>query len=241
MGIFNNKRMGLLSKKGLYKYVLYGIGEIILVVIGILIAVSINNKNQEKAAQKKLHSYLKIYHQDLVQDTTIVGQVLTHYVDKRKETFKLFLSDTVSAATYKNHPEGYGIVLSYSPFKLQQKGISLLESYVNDNDTEQDSLISKIVINHRAYDNAINESFKRIGDDIDSNMRYFKENQPWIADLLLGKTDNPHMITYFLSDNHRASMAIHSTLIFGNLEPQLRGFQIANKETLKLINERLEL
>jgi len=145
MGIFNNKRMGLLSKKGVYKYVMYGIGEIILVVIGILIAVSINNQKQERDAQKKLRSYLQVYQQDLVQDTLVVGQVLK-YIDDRKKYFKIFLSDTVTAKTYQDNKQGYGLTLSYSPFKLQKKGINLLENYVDDNKTEQDSLITRIFV-----------------------------------------------------------------------------------------------
>ena len=39
-------------------YLIYGIGEIFLVVIGILIAVSVNNWNEEKKSQKEL---LNIY------------------------------------------------------------------------------------------------------------------------------------------------------------------------------------
>ncbi|WP_298757856.1 DUF6090 family protein [uncultured Psychroserpens sp.] len=239
MSIFNTKRMAALSKKGIFKYITYGIGEIILVVIGILIAVNINNKNQERNAQKKLQSYLQVYQQDLEQDTLVVGQVLK-YVDDRKEFFKLFLSDTVTAQTYQKNLEGFGLVLSYSPFKLQKKGINLLENYVNDNETEQDTLISRILTNYRAFDNLLVETNERIGDDIDNNLLYFKENEPWIADLLMGKISNPDMLTYFLSDNYRARLAIHSTLIYGNLEPMLKGLQKYNKETLEMLNKRLK-
>lgn len=238
MSIFNNKRMALLSKKGIFKYITYGIGEIILVVIGILIAVSINNKNQERAAQKKLRSYLQVYQQDLQQDTLVVGQVLK-YVDNRKEFFKLFLSDTVSAKTYQKNRQGYGLILSYSPFELQQKGINLLENYVNDNEVEQDTLISTLLANHRAFNNLLNETNKRIGDDIDNNMSYLKENQPWIADLLMGKLTNPDMISYFMSDYYRARLAVHSTLVYGNLEPLLKQIQSKNTETLGLLEKRL--
>ena len=90
MSIFNKARMGLISKKGLYKYLTYGIGEILLVVIGILIAVSINNKNQQRASQNKLKSYLQVYHQDMVIDTTVIGSVLKNTSD-RKEFFDMFL------------------------------------------------------------------------------------------------------------------------------------------------------
>jgi hypothetical protein len=239
MSIFNKKRMGFVSKKGLYKYILYGLGEIILVVIGILIAVSINNRNERKASENRLKTYLQVYHQDVVQDTTVIGFVLKN-LDERKEFFKLFLSDTVTSQDYIIKPQGYGLVLSYSPFKLQQKGANLLERFVDDSEKEQDTLISQILASHSAFDNLLSETNKRIGDDIDDNMNFLKNNQPWIADLLLGKTDHPDMMTYYLSDTYRARLAIHSTLVYGNLEPGLKAMRKSYQETLVLIEQRLQ-
>lgn len=131
MGIFNKNRKSLINKKSFTRYILYGIGEIVLVVIGILIAVNINNFKEKKDSEVKLKTYLKIYKKDLEIDTLVVGQVLK-YIDDRREHFKLFLSDTVSTKTYDDNKQGYGLILSYFPFNLQQKGIGLLENYVND-------------------------------------------------------------------------------------------------------------
>lgn len=239
MGIFNKNRKTFITKKNVSKYILYGIGEIILVVIGILIAVNINNFNEKKASEKRLETYLQVYKQDLEIDTLVISNVLK-YVDNRREHFKLFLSDTVSSKTYIRNPQGYGLVLSYSPFNLQQKGIGLLEHYVNDTEIEQDTLISSILANHRIYEGLINESIKRIGQDIDDNMNYLKAEQPWIGDLLLGNLNHPDIMPYFLSQNYKSRLAIHSTLVYGNLEPQLKAFQSFNKETINNLNKRLE-
>lgn len=61
---FRKIREGLLNERKIGKYLLYAIGEIILVVIGILIALQINNRNnlqiEKKEAQK---SYLNIRQQ----------------------------------------------------------------------------------------------------------------------------------------------------------------------------------
>jgi ribonucleotide reductase alpha subunit len=47
------------------KYILYAIGEIVLVVIGILIALSINNNNEDKKARKLEVKYLKNLQTDI--------------------------------------------------------------------------------------------------------------------------------------------------------------------------------
>lgn len=239
MKLFKTKRFKLAEGKGLKNYLLYAIGEILLVVIGILVAVAINDYKEKKASEIRLDNYLSVYKQDLEVDTLVVGQVL-RFVEDRKDDFKLFLSDTVSAATYKEHPQGYGLTLSYSPFKLQQKGIGLLENYVNDLEIEQDTLVSNILANHRIYDNLVSASIQRISDDIDNNMNYLKNEQPWIGDLLMGQLDHPDIIPYYLSQNYKAQLAIHSTLVYGNLEPQLKALQAYNVETIKQLNERLQ-
>ena len=49
----------MLTESKFSKYLLYALGEIILVVVGILIAVAINNSQQNKSIQKKEQTYLK--------------------------------------------------------------------------------------------------------------------------------------------------------------------------------------
>jgi hypothetical protein len=65
---FRKIRQNLLSEGKTGKYFKYAIGEIILVVIGILIALSINNWNQERVSKDKAYSYLNQISKDLSLD-----------------------------------------------------------------------------------------------------------------------------------------------------------------------------
>lgn len=56
---FRQIRQNLLSEGKTGKYLKYAIGEIILVVIGILIALQVNNQNQIKNEKKALKNYLE--------------------------------------------------------------------------------------------------------------------------------------------------------------------------------------
>lgn len=53
INIFNKIRQKLLSENKFSKYLIYAIGEIVLIVIGILIALSINNANDVKNKRQK--------------------------------------------------------------------------------------------------------------------------------------------------------------------------------------------
>ena len=63
---FRHIRQRLLSKNQLSKYLLYAIGEIILVVIGILIALQINNNNELDKQRAKEVQFLKNLKSDLI-------------------------------------------------------------------------------------------------------------------------------------------------------------------------------
>jgi len=56
---FRKIRQSLLSENKFSRYLIYAIGEIVLVVIGILIALSINNNNEDKKARKQEIKCLK--------------------------------------------------------------------------------------------------------------------------------------------------------------------------------------
>jgi hypothetical protein len=67
------------------KYLKYAIGEIILVVIGILIALQVNNWNQEVKDQRLGEDLLHRIHRDLVQDTTNFSSIITRNNALREE------------------------------------------------------------------------------------------------------------------------------------------------------------
>ena len=74
---FRKIRYDLMEKNKTGKYLKYALGEIILVVIGILIALTINNWNENR----KLHNQEIIYLNNLKNDINIQIQMLDVYID----------------------------------------------------------------------------------------------------------------------------------------------------------------
>ncbi|MAY21790.1 MAG: hypothetical protein CMC74_03330 [Flavobacteriaceae bacterium] len=219
------------------KYVLYALGEIILVVIGILIAVAINNRNEARQDGDRLTTYLKNYRTDLTIDTTMIGYNL-RILDKKKEGFDLVLSDTLTKENLIKTPVAFALMLTYNPIQLQSKGYAQLQSHVDNPETVGDSLVMNIVAKHAAYDALLKSSIQRISDDIDDNMAYLKNNEPWVADLLTGKM-NDEILTYFTSKDYKNRVAIHQTLVYQNLAAFLEQYLLYAKETLTALDERL--
>ena len=68
------------------KYMLYAIGEIILVVIGILIALTINNWNEERKNELKENVYLEGIKNDLELDVEYMDRI-TYFNSKGHQSF----------------------------------------------------------------------------------------------------------------------------------------------------------
>lgn len=81
---FKRIRQSFLEKGNFNRYTIYAIGEIILVVIGILVALQINNWSTDNKTRKKELIYLENINQDL--KLNLIS--LNHFIDVRNETIK---------------------------------------------------------------------------------------------------------------------------------------------------------
>ena len=78
----NNKASRPATPAG--RYFKYAVGEIILVVIGILIALQINNWNEKRKQEDKTQNYYRQLLEDLHKDKVFVNQTIAKFEDQRK-------------------------------------------------------------------------------------------------------------------------------------------------------------
>jgi hypothetical protein len=90
---FRKIRQNLLTENKFGRYLTYAIGEIILVVIGILIALSINNWNENLKNKKLETSYLKRIYKDL--DNDLLDYEGTSELARERNERVLFLEQAV--------------------------------------------------------------------------------------------------------------------------------------------------
>jgi hypothetical protein len=107
INLFRKVRQKLINENSLSRYVLYATGEILLVVIGILIALQVNNWNEDRKNRKdELFYYLKLA-ENLRQDTTNIMKAISeidhslHSIDRIVEQFETqedeFLEEDISS------------------------------------------------------------------------------------------------------------------------------------------------
>ena len=81
---FRKIRQQLLKENRFSQYLLYAIGEIVLVVIGILIALQIDNWNENRKLEVKTQNYYKQILEDLHKDKTFSAQTIKKFESQRK-------------------------------------------------------------------------------------------------------------------------------------------------------------
>lgn len=84
-------RKDLLPRNSFTRYLLYALGEIILVVIGILIALQVNNWNQDRLHKKEEVKQVKLMLQDAIQDS-IQFSTIEHALKESDTLQKNFLA-----------------------------------------------------------------------------------------------------------------------------------------------------
>ncbi len=83
---FRNIRQNLLSEGKTVKYLKYAIGEIILVVIGILIALQVNNWNEQRKLENSGKAYVQEIYKELKIEVSNIDQILNSLKDQYNGT-----------------------------------------------------------------------------------------------------------------------------------------------------------
>ncbi|MCL6257666.1 DUF6090 family protein [Aquiflexum sp. TKW24L] len=127
ISIFRKIRQKLLAENRVTRYLFYAIGEILLVVIGILIALQINNWNEGRKTKKFEHEILFLIDQNLKQDSIMLSGELF----KAKQAIEL-TDRLLEQVTLKNYDDSLnfwmGKIISFERFKSQSSAFEVLKA-----------------------------------------------------------------------------------------------------------------
>jgi len=147
---FRHIRYNLMEQNKTGKYFKYAIGEIILVVIGILIALQINNWNENRAKSNKETAVLANIHKEFKQNRKQLDSVIDQHRKAHSNCAKI-----ISLFPIKSKPEpavldslsvqlwwSYGGV-TFNPFQTSINALASTSSFdIIKNETLRDLLIS---------------------------------------------------------------------------------------------------
>lgn len=164
---FRRIRQSLLSENKFSKYFVYAIGEIILVVIGILIALQINNVNETKKQRAQEIHYLKNLKTDLEMNIAHINT----YIEQRKDRI-------ASSKIILEHFEGKPIT-DYEAFSTHCSKIYTWRKFFQINNTFQELMNSgnlALISNDSIKNNYLNlETLYKVMKDEEAHFRFDSE------------------------------------------------------------------
>ena len=145
---FRKIRQKLLSENKFSKYLIYAIGEIVLVVIGILIALQINNLNEEKKNREFEKEILIQIQENINIDKLALKHIVNDFSkaitssekilqsdvsDKNKDSIKIWLGNIIMFDRFQPLTNAYEVIKSKGLDKISNKKLRfLLGKYYDD-------------------------------------------------------------------------------------------------------------
>jgi hypothetical protein len=187
--LFRKIRQNLLSEGKTSNYFKYAIGEIVLVVIGILIAVSLNDWSESRKQKQELQNIYSIISEDLKKDSIHITEMINQYL-QRESIFNKILDGKMTKEEYENCEKCTKVIISYLDLTINKNGYNLLAKYNNNSNATIDILQQKIM---QFYAKQLVELYADnsiIEEDLKSNYIDWKNNYPWYADFISNKNSD---------------------------------------------------
>ena len=233
---FRKIRQNLVMENKTSKYLKYAVGEILLVVIGILLALQINNWNEKRLQQEQL---ILVYDRILADIDNDV-QDLTYnfdYYSGIEFIFKRVINDSITPDLFD---EGLSRILTNfnATTSLNMSGVNQLKAL-----NVKDSMSLKII---DLYDNMelrlINDYEKSINQESMEVVNTFRDNYDWypeyMSKTIMQDNSSKELQDYFLySSEYRHRVISNYQLLYVNYITEVK-YSI---ETLNEITEELEI
>lgn len=236
---FRNIRKKLLSEGKTARYMKYAFGEIVLVVIGILIALSINNWNTNRLDHIKEQSLLIELKSDYLANVTEIEGILNNMIAHNEAYERIFDYLDHNKPIDNNLKESFSLIQGIGVFNssnttykfIENNGINLLRNPVIRKDATilYDEYFSNIVIrrdNH--YNLIINNLMPFLKKEFIASTIYSEENN--ITRPSLNVPINVEALT--------ANIEFRNTLI--EIYTYSLNRKFALEKTLNLLNDKIK-
>lgn len=241
---FRNFRVNAIRNSKVFNYLLYALGEILLVTIGILIAVTLNNNNENRKQKQELQAIYTAVKNDLVIDSVFLYEVIESQKIVDSMTQIILFQDaplvSIDTITEENVDECMPCKpyhVNYSPFTPNQKGFEALKGFENNLSDPQDSLTLKILEFYSRNIGLIEVMGGRVGDHLIESL-YELEQNPWYISFLNRKFDKA-TVEYFVSDlRYRNRLATFALLNSNNYITFIKAYHVQSRELIEEIKKR---
>jgi hypothetical protein len=211
----------------------YAIGEIVLVVIGILIALAINNWKENKTEQAELNRIISIIKTDLKSDLKQTTEAIETLKPQQNLTYKILYNPRFKDSIRACEECRYLLTGSYIT-EFNTKGYELLSNNTTDLKTKN-KYVDSILSFYDKYSKADFEfKNKLMIEDVVDYMKYLRDNHDWYSDYFTGIC-NDDCLDYFESSNYRNRLTYYG-LFFDDFLLDIELYKADLEKTIGFLN-----
>lgn len=225
-------------KKLFKKYGIHILIEIFIIVIGVLIALQVNNWNEARKQNRYTKGILTKVMQDWERDTNMINQFIKHY-EPFIDGYNKVINQEVTDEYLDTCKVCRGLITHYLPFKIESNGIDLLKRQVNSDvgKIQSDSFITNLVQGQIQVDETIEQMSKRIQNDVDNNVLLLTE-QEWFADIFIQGRMTKEFKEFQKSNIYRNRTARHKVFVESNIILFLKQYKMRIIEEFPKLKEK---
>lgn len=171
---FRQIRQKLIEQDKVRKYLWYALGEILLVMIGILLALQVNNWNEQRKAEESLKIVLKEVQEDLYNDIVEISLALDWHIERDSISTRM-IENRYDIKDFEN-PENeylYNTALSYYDIIISDRSFQLLSDFKDRVPAEYRGIIKRLnnlYIEDQAYFNRVQDHIIEFTINYENNL-----------------------------------------------------------------------
>lgn len=244
--LFRKTRVKLITENKLSKYLIYAIGEVLIVIVGILIAIQINNWNLERQAEIKINRLLLEIKNNLPDEIESAELIINWY--NHKDTLLTRVKQRNVIREEFNSPPpwstirtpqwalfGYG-----NGYSLNKNAYNNLVQISDQIPAKYDSLFIALTWLYIDINDWIKERESKLLDKYYTLEAYLTQNKDFFSDLWQQKALSDNAIDYFMNDPIYLNWVYEIHDDYMQHQNSLKEFVIYAKEARSQIEE-LEL
>lgn len=225
------------------KYLIYAIGEILLVVIGILIALNVNNFNENRKQEAKIIEAFKEIHRDLSEDILESNGLITSY-KLEDSIINILMTKKMSIEDFKGE-EGFNYAYAaanYYDLKMNTNGFELLMANSDNIPENYQSVVEslkKIYIDDKGN---LETTLKNTEDAVQDYLSHIMLNMDWPNELYYHGRLTNDAINFYINDAYfKNHLTQYHILAIGNYYQFLYQFRINAENSYQELSNILQL
>lgn len=217
------------------RFIVKAIGEVLLLVIGILIALKINNLNNDYQLRQKIRATYTQVENELKESIANADQLLAYYKEEREVT-DAFMKGQYSLEDYAN-PENrilQSLGLNFKKMVINTNGFDKLKNYsegFTSKELKKYGKLQELYIDKKGIIDQLNDQIAaHVFDVIDR----LSANQPWFANYIHNGDYSKETIQYFATNQqNKNDIALYSLLTHKNHFRLIEDFKVHAEKCLK--------